>query len=198
MLDAAASHEIQPVVPPDGPNHLGCYSIRTHPRWACVYTHPQAEIWADTNLRRAGYRTYLPTYAARQRDRAIPTLHHIVTRPLFPRYLFVMFDHLEASWSPIRATPGVADLVRSGSEPNYARPGAVEALQATQDARRSLPAQNAQWAPGSVVRVANGIMAGHPGVVTDVGATIARVAIMFLGHLREISLPLDRLATRDV
>ena len=179
-----------------GRNHHQCYSIRT-PRWACVYTHPQAETWANTNLVRAGYRTYLPTYAVRQRDRVVPTLHHIVIRPLFPRYLFLMFDHLEASWSPIRATPGVADLVRSGFEPAYVRAGAVEALEATQDARRSLPVQNAQWRPGSVVRVANGIMAGHPGVVTEVGADMALVSLMFLGHLREISLPLDCLTTRD-
>ena len=193
MLDT--THNPAASLPHHPTDHRGCYSIRT-PRWACVYTHPQAESWADTNLRRSGYRTYLPTYAARVRDRAVPTLHHNVTRPLFPRYLFVMFDHLEASWSPIRATPGVADLVRSGFEPAYVRAGAVEALQASQDARRSLPPPNSQWAPGSVVRVANGIMAGHPGVVTAVGEDMALVSLMFLGHLREISLPLDCLEPR--
>lgn len=194
MLDTTANAPAS--LPQHPPDHRGCYSIRT-PRWACVYTHPQAEIWADTNLRRAGYRTYLPTYAARVRDRVVPTLHHTVVRPLFPRYLFLLFDHLEASWSPIRATPGVADLVRSGSEPAYVRAGAVEALEASQDARRSLPPPNTQWRPGCVVRVASGIMVGHGGVITQIGSDMALVSLMFLGCLREISLPLDCLISRD-
>jgi hypothetical protein len=42
-----------------------------------------------------------------------------------------------------------------------------------------------------------GIFAGHPGVVTEVGADMALVSLMFLGHLREISLPLDCLSARD-
>jgi hypothetical protein len=37
-------------------------------------------------------------------------------------------------------------------KPYTLRPGALEAVRATEDARRSLPAQNAQWRPGSVMR----------------------------------------------
>ena len=193
MLDTATNAAA--LLPHHPTDHRGCYSIRT-PRWACVYTHPQAETWANTNLRRAGYQTYLPTFAARVRDRVVPTLHHVVTRPIFPRYLFLLFDHLEASWSPIRATPGVVDLVRSGSEPAYASEAAVRALQAL-DAQRATPApKSCQWAPGAVCRVGIGIFQGHPGVVTIVANDTALVSLLFLGHLREIALPLDCLEPR--
>src|SRR5215469_15530779 len=103
------------------------YSIRP---WACVYTHPQAEAWAQTNLQRAGYETLLPLMRVRRRDRVVRSLWHIVERPLFSRYLFVRFDHTEASWSPIRAAPGVRDILRDRDKVLYAPEAVVSALQA--------------------------------------------------------------------
>ena len=168
------------------------------PHWFVVSTHPQAERRAVQHLAQQGYTTFLPLYAARRRDRVIRTMFHTIETPLFPSYAFVQFDAHRDPWRPVLNTPGVFDLIRNRCTgmPEPVRAGAVEALEATQDARRSLPAENTQWAPGSVVRVANGIMAGHPGVVTQVGADMALVSLMFLGHLREISLPLDCLEPR--
>jgi transcriptional antiterminator RfaH len=173
-----------------------CYSIRSH-RWACVYTHPQAEIWADTNLRRGGYPTYLPLYATTVSDRATPTIRHVVHRPLFARYLFLLFDHLSESWSPIRATPGVADLIRAGSEVAYASEAAIEALRASEGVRRFLPPSNTQWAPGTPCSLAVGPFAGLPAVVTAQHNDEATITVMFLGHLRNVLVPLDCLKARE-
>jgi transcriptional antiterminator RfaH len=197
MLDghttaALASHNPMP----DPPGHLGCYSIRG-PRWACVYTHPQAELWADSNLRRSGYQTFLPTHLVRQRDRVVPSMHHVVSRPLFPRYLFMLFDHLAASWSPIRATPGVADIVRAGSDPLYVPEATVSALQATQDARQALPAPEHHWAPGTPCTPLLGPMRGLPAVVLSIDHETATIGLMFLGQLRQISMNVDCLTARD-
>jgi transcriptional antiterminator RfaH len=194
MLDAAP-HTRLDAHEPVSPLHLGCYSIRT-PRWACVYTHPQAEIWADTNLRRGGYHTYLPLYATTVRDRATPTLRHVVHRPLFARYLFLRFDHHTESWSPVRATPGVADLIRAGSEVAYSSEAAVEALRATEGVRRFLPPPTASWAPGTPCSLAAGPFAGLPAVVISQHHDQAAITVMFLGHLRNVSVPLDALAPR--
>jgi transcriptional antiterminator RfaH len=122
-------------------------------------------------------------------------LHHVI-RPLFPRYLFLQFDHLAESWSPVRATPGVLDLIRSGSELHYANAGAVEALEATQDARRSQPPEISQWASGAPCALRYGPCAGLPAVITAVTRETATIAIMMLGHLRNVSVPLDCLAPR--
>jgi transcriptional antiterminator RfaH len=177
--------------------HPPCRSIRA-PRWACVYTHPQAELWAEANLRRSGYTTFLPTHLVRQRDRALPSLVHSVIRPLFPRYLFLLFDHRAASWSPIRATPGVADLIRSGSDVHYAPDAAVSALQATEAARRCLTAENAKWASGVPCSLATGHpFEGHQAVVVQVGKESATIAIMLFGELREVAVDANCLVPRE-
>jgi transcriptional antiterminator RfaH len=192
MLDAAPHTRLDADNPHD---HHGCYSIRD-PRWACVYTHPQAETWADTNLRQAGYVTFLPTFATRVRDNAIPSLWHPVQRPLFPRYLFIRFNHLTESWTPIRATPGVQDLVRCGSTPAYASEAAVSALQAGQAARATPTPPSAIWAPGVPCSLATGPFAEHQAVVMSVGHDMALVALMMFGHLREVAVQLDALQPR--
>jgi transcriptional antiterminator RfaH len=192
-LDAARHDSAGSLATP----RMSCYS-NSAPRWACVYTQPQAETWADANLCRAGYETYLPLYATRRRDRVVRSMFHNVMLPLFPRYLFVMFDHHTASWSPIRATPGVTDIIRCGLEPQYASAGAVEAVRAAEDVRRTLPAgQSTRWLPGAVVRVSRGILGGMPGVVLTVDDDTVQVSVMFLGQLRTIALPAGFLTARD-
>jgi transcription antitermination factor NusG len=193
MLDAIPTSRLDADSPHD---HLGCRSIRA-PRWACVYTHPQAEVWANTNLRRSGYITFLPTHLVQQRDRITPSMLHCVIRPLFPRYLFLLFDHHAASWSPIRATPGVVDLIRTGSDVHYAPEGAIAALQAGQSDRATPTPPSAIWAPGMPCSLATGPFADHQGVVMSVGHDMALVALMMFGHLREVAVQLDCLKERD-
>src|SRR5215469_2871571 len=65
--------------------------------WAVVQTHPQAERWAETNLRRQGYPTLLPLMRVRRRDRVLRSLFHTVEVPLFPGYCFVT---VTSHWTP--------------------------------------------------------------------------------------------------
>jgi transcriptional antiterminator RfaH len=179
----------------DALGHLPCYSIPT-PRWACVYTHPQAERWASDNLTRIGFQTYLPLYLVSRPDRATPSILHHVLVPLFSRYLFLQFDHRAESWSPIRAAPGVSDLVRCGADVHYASAGAVEALQATEALRATRLPEIASWAPGTPCSLGKGIMAGHPAVVLAVSHSSARVGLMFLGEMRTFRVPVEYLTPR--
>lgn len=177
---------------------LPCYSIPA-PRWACVYTHPQAERWANDNLIRSGYQTYLPLYLVSRPDRATPTILHRVLVPLWSRYLFIRFDHLAESWTPIRDTPGVSDLVRCGSDVHYAGAGTVEALQATEDARRSPLPETGSWAPGTPCSLGKGyVMGGLPAVVLESNRNRVRIGIMFLGDIRIVSVPPECLVKRDL
>lgn len=180
----------------------GCRSIRgvdaPPARWACVYTQPQAERWADQNLRRIGYQTYLPMLAVRRRDPVTPTMHHDVLVPLFSRYLFVQFDHTTESWSPIRACPGVVDLVRSGSQIQYARADVLSVLQAGEAVRRTSTPPEGVWRPGAACRLAGGPCHGLDAVVVAVGRRKALVAVMMLGALREVMVQLTALEARGV
>lgn len=194
MLDTTTNAAAS--LPQHPPDHRGCYGNSPRIGWIVAATHSQAELHADANLRHRGYRTYLPLVLRSRRDRVLPTLVHRTLVPLFRGYLFVHYDSRDPR-RPIRETPGVRDLIRCGSEVQFAPEAAVSALQASEAVRRSLPPPNSQWASGAAVRVGMGIFAGHPGVVTEVGADMALVSLMFLGHLREISLPLDCLSARD-
>ena len=82
--------------------------------WYAAYTQPHGEAKALEHLARQGYSAYLPRYRrwvrhARQR--------RLVSRPLFPRYVFVGLDRESQRWRPIRSTVGVLGVVSSGEEP---------------------------------------------------------------------------------
>jgi len=166
------------------------------PRWAVVQTHPQAERWANSNLQRNGYQTYLPLVAVQRRDRTLPTLRHTVIVPLFARYLFVAHDN-QAIWRPIRETPGVASVLNSGGQIQYARAGDVEAVRAAEATRRSI-APGASWAPGMPCSpVAGTPFAGHPAVVISVERQTAKVAMLLFGELRTVSIDVACLRERE-
>ena len=93
--------------------------------WYAAYTQPHAEAKALDHLQRQGYSIYLPRYrrwVRHARKRAL------VSRPLFPRYLFVGLDRLTQRWRPIRSTAGVLGLVNGGEEPVAVAPEIIDAL----------------------------------------------------------------------
>ena len=72
-------------------------------RWYVVHTQPNSESRANEHLRRQGYITFLPKLLKRRRHaRKTET----VSRPLFPRYIFVQLDTVHQGWHAIRSTFG--------------------------------------------------------------------------------------------
>lgn len=192
MLDWQPHRQLDADSPHD---HLGCYGNSPRSGWIVACTHPQAETWANLNLQRRGYRTYLPLYAAKRRDPVTHTLTRIVQRPLFAGYLFCWYDSRDPR-RPIRETPGVRDVIRCGSEIQWVRPGVLEAVQASQAERAVYRQPSAILAPGTPVAVSKGALAGWPAVVTQVGHDMATVAVMMLGHLREVAVQLNAIQPR--
>ncbi len=84
--------------------------------WFLVRSKPRQEAVALTHLARQGYESYLPLFANEKLVRRKPT---VVQEPMFARYLFVRLDTSGQgqSWSPIRSTVGVSELVCFGSRP---------------------------------------------------------------------------------
>jgi transcriptional antiterminator RfaH len=164
--------------------------------WAVVHTHPQAERWATSNITRLGYRTFLPLYAVLVRDPVLHTRTRTAMRPLFPRYLFV---HLEdgTPWVPIRYAPGVSDLLMADGKPAHAPEAAISALEATVASRRTLMAPGPVWAAGDASRVVLGPFQGMDAVVIAAGRKTARIALVMLGALREVTVRCNALATRE-
>ena len=164
--------------------------------WAVAQTRPQAERWAQSNLRRLGYETYLPLITVRRRDRAIRSLWHRVEIPLFPSYLFVQHCNPDL-WRPIREAPGVQCVLLCGNRIQYARAGAVEALRADEALRAAQPPETSQWHPGAAVAVTAGAFFGHPAVIAAVTRKSAIITILIFGSPRNVTVPLSCLTRRE-
>jgi transcription antitermination factor NusG len=192
MLDAAHN----PALASPQPDTLRARSDAPCGRnWLVCYTHPQAERWADQSLRQRGYQVFLPLAIVRRRDNAIRSLFHRVEAPAFPRYLFALND---GPWTPLRYCPGIADLVwQCPGKPGTVTEAAISALRGVLAEAATLQRKTAQWAPGALVTLANGSLAGHPAVVLDVSRDTARVSVLLFGALREVKAPIDCLVTRD-
>ena len=166
--------------------------------WFVIASHSQAERRAAQHLAQQGYQTYLPLCAIKRRDRVVRSMFHTIQVPLFSGYLFTSFDPHE-NWRPILYTPGVFSLIRNpDGKPIPVPQRALEAVRASEDARRTLTPREPLWRPGAACRLAGGgAFDGHDAVVTAVHHDRAVVALLMLGHLREVQVSLDCLVARE-
>lgn len=123
--------------------------------WYAVHTHPRKEAVALENLERQGFETYLPILRIQKvrRGKAV-----MLDEPMFPRYLFVRLDSGSQgrSWSPIRSTLGVRQLVQFGGKPARVSPEMIDWLR---ERERDFDPLHL-FAPGDTVTVTNGPFKG--------------------------------------
>lgn len=83
-------------------------------RWFLAQLKPNCADIADKNLKRQGFKTFLPREEwTREKNGKFVTTR----RPLFSGYIFVAFDVAKGLWGKINATSGVTRLVSLGKEP---------------------------------------------------------------------------------
>jgi transcriptional antiterminator RfaH len=125
-------------------------------RWYVVQTQPRAELKAQEHLRRQGFKTYLPRLIkARRHARKV----EMVSRPLFPSYLFVSIDTTNQPWRAIRSTIGVTALVGSTDGPSPLQEGIVETLRESEGMDGFFHPSAAAFSPGAAIRVIDGLFA---------------------------------------
>ncbi|WP_219339176.1 transcription/translation regulatory transformer protein RfaH [Tepidicella baoligensis] len=129
--------------------------------WFLVRSKPRQESVALTHLARQGYESYLPLFATEKLVRRKST---VVQEPMFARYLFVRLDtsgHERGqgqSWSPIRSTVGVSELVSFGSRPARVDDALIATLREREIAQQGTP--TTLFAHGDSVRITEGAFAG--------------------------------------
>jgi transcriptional antiterminator RfaH len=123
--------------------------------WYLVHTKPRQEEIALANLERQGYECYLPQMRI---ERIRRRKAEVATEPMFPRYLFIRLDSSDQgkSWSPIRSTLGVSQLVHFGARAAKVDDTLVDLLRQRE---RSLPTE-AMFQTGDSVVIADGPFAG--------------------------------------
>lgn len=123
--------------------------------WYLVHTKPRQEDVALANLQRQGYECYLPQMRI---ERIRRRKAEVATEPMFPRYLFIRLDSSDQgkSWSPIRSTLGVSQLVHFGARAAKVDDTLVDLLR---ERERALP-REAMFHSGDSVVITNGPFAG--------------------------------------
>jgi transcriptional antiterminator RfaH len=125
--------------------------------WFLVRSKPRQEAVALTNLTRQGYESYLPMFAA---EKIVRRKQTIVQEPMFARYLFVRLDTTGQgqSWSPIRSTIGVSELVCFGSKAAKVDEALIAMLREREAWQNEQP--KSLFASGDSVVIADGAFAG--------------------------------------
>jgi transcriptional antiterminator RfaH len=87
----------------------------TRTSWFLAQMKPNCATIADENLKRQGFKTFLPMEEeTRQRNGKFVT----AMRPLFPGYIFVAFDVARGLWGNVNSTYGITRLVSFGKMPS--------------------------------------------------------------------------------
>jgi transcriptional antiterminator RfaH len=158
---------IQPSVPLSLSISAPDLSLPPNASWYLVHTKSRQEDTAITNLERQNYRCYMPMIHLEKIRRGKSV---VVEEPMFPSYVFVQLENSDKgddsgngsgkgqSWTPIRSTLGVRDLVRFGGQSPKVDPDLISALLEREQLQQTRP--QALFAAGDKVIVIEGAFAG--------------------------------------
>jgi transcription elongation factor/antiterminator RfaH len=159
-------------------------------RWYAVHTLPFAEMRAEGQLQRQGFRTFQPK---RHKTVRHARQSSTVEAPFFPRYLFIGLDLARHQWRKVNGTFGVSRLVMRGDRPHPVPCGVVEALIAAADARGILQLGD-KLQLGETVRLMAGPFAEHLAILDHLDdAGRVRVLLEILGRQVAISTGVNNL-----
>lgn len=132
--------------------------------WFLAQLKPNSAHIAEKNLRRQGFKTFLPLEEETRQRRGKFVTH---MRPMFPGYIFVAFDAARGFWRQVNSTQGVTRLVSFGKEPTKVPADLVSQLVLRCDAEgRLLPSE--QLEPGAQVTLTTGPFANFVAEVEKV------------------------------
>ena len=159
-------------------------------RWYVVQTHSMAEEKAAFNLKRQGYKIYLPRYL---KKRSHARRVDWVGKPLFPRYLFVELDPGATRWRAIRSTIGVSQFICQGDVPAPVPDGIVEEIisRENEDGYVGL-CQETLFKKGQAVEITGGPMA-ETSAIFDCVNDSDRVTVLMdlMGRQARVRVPLE-------
>jgi transcriptional antiterminator RfaH len=180
-----------PVLDPPAP---AAHIPPTSMAWFLVRSKPRQEALALTNLARQGFESYLPLFAAEKLVRRKPT---VVQEPMFARYLFVRLDTSGQgqSWSPIRSTVGVSELVCFGSRPARVDAALIATLREREMAQEADP--EALFTHGDSVRITEGAFAGLEAIY-QMNDAEGRAMVLLDLLSKPVAMTLDAASLRKV
>lgn len=160
--------------------------------WYLVHTKPRQEALALANLTRQGFECYMPLLKLEKIRQRKTTM---VAEPMFPRYLFIRLDTSGSgpSWSPIRSTLGVNQLVRFGGQPAKVDAQLIDLLRS----RELSATSRALFTSGERVVVADGPFAGIEAIYQTADAE-SRSIILLNILSKPVPMRIDTASLRPV
>lgn len=166
--------------------------------WILGVTEAGKEEWAQENVRRLGYDTYLPKFREPRLDRDKKLVPHVSC--LFPRYLFI---DTPGEWYLFLTTFGMAGVVKSGDTPIVMPDRGIVELKSREDAEGyvELPERLRvhrpkvrRYAKGQKLKCTHGPLVGYEGVCMGDKAQ-ARIWVLFqyLGRVTPVLVDRENL-----
>jgi len=158
--------------------------------WFLAQLKPNCGHIADRNLKRQGFRTFVPFEEGTVR-RGVRFV--TASMLLFPGYIFVALDTATGQWRPINSTYGITRLVSFGEQPAPVPLAVISQLMLRCDVSgRLLPPRLLK--PGDQVRITSGPFAEFVGEVEKI-APDRRVFVLMelMGGQTRVALKADQL-----
>ena len=158
------------------------------PAWYAVHVRSNCERGVAEFVKDRGIEAFLPTYLApsKRRDRRA-----VLTKPLFPGYLFVHIDPKSPSRIEVLKAPGTVRIVGFGTEPSAVSDRVVESVRILVGDGDGPARPHPLVRVGRLVEVSSGPFAGAVGRLLETDDRKPRlvVEVEFLG--RAVAVPID-------
>lgn len=154
--------------------------------WHVVQTNPRAEPSVQDGLVDRGFDVFLPQYwKKRSHARRIDK----VKLPLFPCYLFVLFEATRDPWRSINTTRGVLRLICDGEKPCRLPDAVVPMIRAKIGPDGIIPMDAiSRFEKGQTLAVNDGPFIGNSGIFQGEDRGRVVVLLQFLGQSVKVTL----------
>ena len=158
-------------------------------QWYLAQIKPNQHQLADRNLRRQGFKTFLPLQKVTQRK---VSRFGTDLRPLFPGYIFVRVKNETSPWREINSTLGISRLVSYNNKPQKVPLKLISSLMGRCDDKGTLLTP-INISIGDTVEVLTGPFADFAATVEKIDAQ-QRIWILmeFMGQGTKLQIATDK------
>jgi transcriptional antiterminator RfaH len=159
-------------------------------KWHVARCKSGKEWTASISVVAKGYPVFLPQQTVK---RTIARKTELVSRPLFPRYLFIRFDHETSQFGEINWCRGIANrglMVNADGVPLSVPDKVIEDVRGRERAQQAKAGETTTgYKPGDVFKIAVGLFASFPAtyIGEENGIIFATIEVLGRGHLQEIA-----------
>jgi transcription antitermination factor NusG len=145
-------------------------------KWYAVYTKPRWEKKIARKLEDRGIETYCPLNKV---TRQWSDRKKIVLDPLFKGYVFIRIEE-ESKWS-VKSVDGVLNYVYWNGKPAVIREEEIDTIRKFLNEFSDVQVEEYKLEPNKKVRVKQGVLMNHEGILLELHGNRAKVRIESMG-----------------